>query len=433
DIPAGSHVHTHNIRTLLNGDVCFSDKKTDRQIAEDFRNECIRWKNKIPEVNVYQRKNGDIGIRNELWIVPTVGCVNGVAKVLQDWGNANLGIPDGVFAWTHPYGCSQTGDDLENTRKILAGLVRHPNAGGVLVLGLGCENNTMEEFKKAVGEVDLKRVKFVVAQEHDDEIEFCREIMKKIAEEILQDKRTHVSASKLRIGLKCGGSDGFSGITANPLTGLFCNRFCAMGGSVILTEIPEMFGAEQVILQRAVSHTVQKDFIELVKNFRNYYTSHGQPVYENPSPGNIAGGISTLEDKSLGCVQKGGNAPVTDILCYGDIVSSPGTTMLYGPGNDIVSTTAQAASGVHMIIFTTGRGTPLGAPVPVIKIASNSDLASHKNHWTDFDAGGFSQENAESLTSALFDLVIETASGKKTKNEVNGYREIAIFKDGVTL
>lgn len=353
---------------------------------------------------------------------------------LEDWGNKELGIEDGVHAWTHPYGCSQMGQDHENTRKILSDLVHHPNAGGVLVFGLGCENNTMDSFKELVGEVDPDRVKFLVAQESEDEFEDAKKLLKQLAATIKQDKRTPQPMSKLVVGFKCGGSDGLSGITANPLVGRFCNELTAMGGTAILTEVPEMFGAEQMLMNRAVDENVYNDVVTLINSFKDYFVQHHQVVYENPSPGNKAGGISTLEDKSLGCVQKGGRAPVFDVLKYGEVVKTNGLNLLLGPGNDIVSTTAQTAAGANMILFTTGRGTPLGAPVPTVKIATNNNLATHKSNWIDFNAERVLEHDPQSVTNELIALITAIANGEKhTKNEINGYAEISLFKDGVIL
>ncbi len=435
DIAKGQHVHAFNISTLLSESAAYT---YDRESAEEFireaENDKLRWKGHVPAINAYVRADGRIGIRNSLWIVPTVGCVNRIAMKLEAWGNENLGLEDGVHAWTHPFGCSQLGGDHENTRKILSGLVHHPNAGGVLVLGLGCENNTMESFKELLGPVDEKRVKFLVSQESEDEIADAKALMSELAAVMKEDKRESQPMSKLVVGFKCGGSDGLSGITANPLVGRFCNELTAMGGTGILTEVPEMFGAEQMLMNRAVNEEIYDKTVEMVQDFKNYFTSHGQVVYENPSPGNKAGGISTLEDKSLGCVQKGGRAPVTSVLRYGERVTEPGLTLLSGPGNDIVSTTDMAAAGAHMILFTTGRGTPLGSPVPTVKIATNHALAEHKADWIDFDASPMLTEDQEKVTNELIKLVIAIANGEMhTKNEINGYSEISIFKDGVVL
>ena len=435
DIKKGSHVHAFNIHTLLNEN---AEYHYDRAVAEEAIREAeedrLRWKDHIPTIMAYKRKNGEIGIRNSLWIIPTVGCVNRISMQLEAWGNSTLGLEDGVHAYTHPFGCSQLGGDHENTRKILADLVHHPNAGGVLVIGLGCENNTMDSFKELLGPVDPERVKFLVCQESEDEVADGKKLLSEIAEAMKADKREPVPMSKLIVGFKCGGSDGLSGITANPLVGRFCNELTAMGGTGILTEVPEMFGAEQVLMNRAVNEEIYDKTVKLIQDFKHYFTSHGQVVYENPSPGNKAGGISTLEDKSLGCVQKGGRAPVTAVLGYGERVTETGLNLLSGPGNDIVSTTDQSAAGAHMILFTTGRGTPLGAPVPTVKIATNHDLTEHKKDWIDFDASAMLTEDPRKVTERLIALIISIANGEThTKNEINGYSEISIFKDGVVL
>lgn len=408
DIKAGEHVHTHNLKTALAGEMQY----TYLSVKQDVNQE-----NPVT-ISAYQRKNGDIGIRNDIWIIPTVGCVNGIAN--------RIAGETGAFAFTHPYGCSQLGDDLLVTQKILCNLIKHPNAGGVLVLGLGCENNNIAELKKIIGEYDADRIKFLNCQDFNDEIAEGVKIINALQRQAEKDKRVGVPLSKLKIGLKCGGSDGLSGITANPLVGRITDKITAMGGTAVLTEVPEMFGAEQILMNRCVDEAVFYDAVHLINTYKKYFIAHNQPVSENPSPGNKAGGITTLEEKSLGCVQKGGTAPVTAVLDYGDTAKTAGLNLLNGPGNDMVAVTNLTAVGCHLILFTTGRGTPLGAPVPTIKISTNTKLAEKKAIWLDFDA----QSDKE---NELLSLIVETANGKETKNETNGYREIAIFKDGVTL
>jgi altronate hydrolase len=435
----------HNIETLLSENASYVyDGKAARESRTSWEKETAAFSGHIPLIRAYKREDGTVGTRNEIWIVPTVGCVNKIAESLAAWGNGEFcsGKPgpqasggiEGVFAWTHPYGCSQMGDDHAATRKILADLVHHPNAGAVLVLGLGCENNTIESFKKEIGEYDGNRVKFLVAQESPDEIEDGRRLLKELAAYAGRFRRESVPLSSIVLGMKCGGSDGLSGITANALVGRICDALTAMGGTVMLTEVPEMFGAEQMLMNRCLTRGLFDKTVALINGFKEYFTRHGQVVYENPSPGNKAGGITTLEDKSLGCVQKGGKAPVCGVLNYGERVSTKGLNLLEGPGNDIVSTTGMAASGATMILFTTGRGTPLGAPVPTVKISSNHPLAHSKPGWIDFDAADVLDGNAEEVRDRLLRLVCDIASGTAvTKNERNGYREIAIFKNGVTL
>lgn len=413
DIKKGEHVHTHNMKTNLCGELSY----TYSGGAVYSYKECDKT------FLGYVRENGDVGIRNEIWIIPTVGCVNKIAE--------ELAKKTGAFAFTHPFGCSQLGDDQKTTQLILRGLVNHPNAGGVLVLGLGCENNNIAEFKRVLGEWNDKRVKFLNCQDYEDEIFEGVKIINELKEYASKFEKTPVSVSKLRVGLKCGGSDGFSGISANPLLGRFSDTLTSLGGSVVLTEVPEMFGAEHLLMQRAENEDIFNKTVSLINNFKNYYVSHNQVVYENPSPGNKAGGITTLEEKSLGCVQKGGAAVVRDVLDYGDTIKTNGLSLLNGPGNDIVAITNLTACGVHMILFTTGRGTPLGAPVPTVKVATNNTLATKKSSWIDFDASP--TLCGENLDEEFFEYVISVASGKKTKNEEKNYREISIFKDGVTL
>ena len=408
DISKDEHIHSHNMKTALSG----TQKYT---YTPDFK---FPEEEKPQTIKAYIRKNGDIGIRNDIWIIPTVGCVNKTAEKI-----ARL---TGAFAFTHPYGCSQLGGDHERTQKILCGLIKHPNAGGVLVLGLGCENNNITELKKVLGEYDEERIRFLDAQDCEDEIAKSVKIIDELKLIAEKDERTEVTISKLKLGLKCGGSDGLSGITANPLCGRITNRLVSMGGTAVLTEVPEMFGAEQILMNRCINEDIFNQTVKLINDYKEYFISHSQPVSENPSPGNKAGGITTLEEKSLGCVQKGGTAPVVDVLDYGETVTKSGLNLLNGPGNDLVAITNLTAVGCHLILFTTGRGTPLGAPVPTIKISTNSALSENKNHWIDFDTQNGNEEE-------LFNLISEIANGKETKSEENDYREIAIFKDGVIL
>ena len=417
DIKEGEHVHTHNIKTTLSGNLEYEYTPVEMSVGE------TPDPLSVPTFMGYERENGEVGIRNEIWIVPTVGCVN---KVAEKIANAT-----GAVHFPHPFGCSQLGDDHNTTAKVLAGLVRHPNAAGVLVLGLGCENNNIDSFKKVLGEYDSRRVKFLVSQECEDEVAEGIRIVKELQEYASLFKPTPIPVSRLVVGLKCGGSDGYSGITANPLVGRVADRLISLGGSCVLTEVPEMFGAEHLLMARCRTREIFDKTVALINNFKDYYTRHNQVIYENPSPGNKAGGITTLEEKSLGCVQKGGSAPVEDVLDYGDRVRCPGLSLLNGPGNDGVAITNLTAAGAHIILFTTGRGTPLGAPVPTIKIATNSSLAQRKKGWIDFNAGPVLE--GQPLTDELFDYILEVASGKPSLNEQNGYREISIFKNGVTL
>ncbi|MDY3972249.1 MAG: altronate dehydratase family protein [Clostridia bacterium] len=422
DIKAGEHVHTHNIKTNLSGVLEYK--------YEPQRNEIPKTEKRT--FMGYRRKNGRVGIRNEIWIVNTVGCVNKTSEILAREANRLYGDKcDGIFNFVHPFGCSQLGDDQKTTQLILKGLVNHPNAAGVLVLGLGCENNNIPLFKTVLGDIDEERVRFMSTQEHDDEISEGLRLIEELVDFAAEQKRVECDASELVIGLKCGGSDGFSGLTANPLIGRFSDKLIGAGGSTILTEVPEMFGAETILMNRCVDETVFDKTVALINDFKEYFTSHNQVVYENPSPGNKKGGITTLEDKSLGCVQKSGSADVVDVIQIGSSVEKQGLNLLTGPGNDIVAVTNLTASGCHMILFSTGRGTPVGAPVPTVKISTNSDLAKRKPHWIDFNAGEII--NGADLTDELFDYVLEVAGGKNTNNEKNGYREISIFKDGVVL
>jgi len=414
DIKAGEHVHTHNVKTNLSDNLTYTYEPGDLSFPVSNGGRTFQG---------YVRANGDVGIRNEIWIINTVGCVNKIAE--------KLAALTGAYAFPHPFGCSQLGEDQALTQKILRGLVNHPNAAGVLVLGLGCENNNIPLFKEVLGEYDPQRVKFLICQEATDEIAEGVKLIEELQAYAAQFKPTELPASRLRVGLKCGGSDGYSGITANPLVGRFSDSLIAMGGSCILSEVPEMFGAEHLLMQRAESREVFEKTVSLINDFKDYYKRHDQVVYENPSPGNKKGGITTLEEKSLGCVQKAGSAPVVDVLDYGDTVKKNGLSLLNGPGNDIVAITNLTAAGAHLVLFTTGRGTPLGGPVPTVKVATNNHLATYKENWIDFDASPVLE--GKDIDEAFLDYVLDVASGKQTKNEQRGYREISIFKDGVTL
>ena len=425
-IVPGDWVHTHNMKTNLSGEEEYSYNPNIR--FPETREPEMFWG--------YRRRDGSVGIRNEIWIIPTVGCVNDVAKALVA-ENQDLvaGSVEGLYCFPHPFGCSQTGADHAQTRKLLAALAKHPNAGGVLVLGLGCENLTKDQFVEELGEYDPDRVKFLVCQEVSDEMEAARQLLEELASFASRFEREPVPASELVIGMKCGGSDGLSGITANPVVGRFSDLLVAQGGSTVLTEVPEMFGAEGFLMDRCINEAVFQKAADMLNGFKNYFLRHGEVVYENPSPGNKAGGITTLEDKSCGCVQKGGSAPVMDVIGYGDRVTQKGLNMLYGPGNDLVSSTALTAAGAHLVLFTTGRGTPFGAPAPTLKLATNTPLATKKSGWIDFNAGVVADGTAtlEEAAEDLMALVLETASGKQTKTEQKGFREISIFKDGVML
>ncbi|QAY66929.1 UxaA family hydrolase [Paenibacillus protaetiae] len=432
DIPAGSWVHTHNMKTGLSGILDYTYEPSGAAEREPSADPVYASRT----FNGYVRSNGEAGIRNEIWIINTVGCINKTCEIIARRADQIYrGQVDGVYHFAHPFGCSQLGDDLTHTQKLLAALVNHPNAGGVLVIGLGCENNQIDSFKEAIGEYDPNRVKFMRSQEEEDEIEAALERIDELAAYASAFKREPVPASKLKLGLKCGGSDGLSGITANPLVGSVADRLVAAGGTAILTEVPEMFGAETILMNRAANERVFGDIVHLINDFKQYFLRHNQEIYENPSPGNKAGGISTLEEKSLGCTQKGGHAIVTDVVAYGERVSKPGLNLLEAPGNDLVSVTALSAAGAHIVLFTTGRGTPFGGPVPTVKIATNSELAQRKKNWIDFNAGRLLEDKSmEELTDELWDQIFALASGEaETHNERNGFKEIAIFKDGVML
>lgn len=427
DIPAGTWVNEKNIKTNLDGlqDYTWQPQDTILHIPD-----------KGLAFNGYRRKNGEIGIRNEIWIIPTVGCVNGIVNQLAETLRRETDGKDvdAIVAFPHNYGCSQLGDDHENTRKILRDMVKHPNAGAVLVVGLGCENNQPDTFREFLGEYDTERVRFMVCQKVKDEQEEGMKLLRELYAIVSTDQRTPVPFSELRIGLKCGGSDGFSGITANPLLGVFSDFLVAQGGTTVLTEVPEMFGAETLLMNRCGTEELFNKTVHLINDFKAYFLENKQPVYENPSPGNKAGGISTLEEKSLGCTQKSGKSAVKDVLMYGDRLTNKGLNLLSAPGNDLVASTALAASGCHMVLFTTGRGTPFGTFVPTVKISTNTALAENKPGWIDFNAGTLVEGTSmDTLCEQFIQFILDVAEGKQTNNEWKGYREIAIFKSGVTL
>ncbi|MFA9377938.1 MAG: UxaA family hydrolase [Lachnotalea sp.] len=425
DIKEGSWIHTHNVKTGL-GDLL--EYNYHPETVEETATEEAYF-------DGYRRSNGKVGVRNEIWIIPTVGCVNNVATSIEKKAQKFVkGTVEEIVAFPHPYGCSQMGDDQDNTRKILADLVNHPNAGGVLVLGLGCENSNIEVLKEFIGPYDENRVKFLVAQESDDEIADSLELIEELSNYVGGFKREKISAKELVIGMKCGGSDGLSGITANPTVGAFSDLLISKGGTTILTEVPEMFGAETILMNRCANEELFNKTVDLINDFKNYFTSYNQTIYENPSPGNKKGGISTLEDKSLGCTQKSGSALVKGVLQYGETVCEKGLNLLSAPGNDLVASTALSAAGAHIVLFTTGRGTPFASPVPTVKISSNSVLAGKKGNWIDFNAGELVEnKEMDQLSKELFDYVLAVASGKKVKAEEAGFHDMAIFKKGVTL
>lgn len=424
-IPAGSWVHTHNVKTNLSGMLEYSYHPHPCAVKQD----------REATFQGYVREDGRVGVRNEIWIVNTVGCVNGTAKALERLAQEAYGDRvDGIHCFVHPYGCSQLGEDHKNTQKLLASMVRHPNAGAVLVLSLGCENNNLSVFKEVLGEVNPDRVKFLVTQDVEDEIEAGMKLLDELTAYASQFKRQSVPASELVIGLKCGGSDGLSGITANPLLGAASDLLARHGGTTLLTEVPEMFGAETILMDRCKDEATFEKAVALINDFKAYFIRHGQEVYENPSPGNKAGGITTLEDKSLGCTQKGGTAEVRGVLKYCEPVQEKGLNLVQGPGNDLCAITALMASGAQMVLFTTGRGTPVGAPIPTVKVATNTPLAQKKHGWIDFNAGVLAQgAPMEETAEEFFKKILSIASGEQTQSEKHDYREIAIFKDGVTL
>lgn len=428
DIQAGQWIHIDDLKTNLN------DELEYQYAPEELNN--LQVQDDSPEVSIYRRANGEIGIRNELWVIPTVGCVNGMAtQMVKQFLNNHPDLAiDGVHVFPHQFGCSQLGDDLVNTRRLLQNMAKHPNAGGVLVVGLGCENNQVLMFESGLGDYDDKRTKFLISQMVDDEIEAGLELLEQIYQTMKHDQRQPGRLSEVKFGLECGGSDGLSGITANPLLGQLSDYLINRGGTTVLTEVPEMFGAETILMSRCKDEDTFNDLVEMVNGFKRYYKDHNQPIYENPSPGNKSGGISTLEDKSLGCTQKAGTSSVQAVLKYGERLSAPGLNLLNAPGNDAIATSALASSGCHMVLFTTGRGTPYGGWVPTLKIATNSELAGKKKHWIDFDAGRLVTDTSmDDLLEDFISLLVKSCNGEPVKNEINDIREVAIWKSGVTL
>lgn len=422
----GDWVHTHNVATNLSGKIDYIYQPNLH--ARTFPRETRTFKG-------YVRKNGKVGIRNDLYLIPTVGCINMISDLMIERFKQNHpdnGNFDEIISLKHPYGCSQLGADLENTRKFLINAAKHPNAGGVLIIGLGCENNQLETMKAQMCDYDVSRVKFMICQEVDDEVETGSRLLEELNNNASKDRRVNLPLSELKIGLKCGGSDGLSGITGNPLLGRLSDYIISQGGSTVLTEVPEMFGAETVLMSRAINEEIFRKIVDLINDFKDYFTSFNQPIYENPSPGNKEGGISTLEDKSLGCTQKSGTSAVVDVLKYGDKIRKKGLSLLQAPGNDMVSSSALASTDCQMVLFSTGRGTPYATYVPTVKISTNSLLYKKKKSWIDFNAGQILEESIDKVTNEFVNLIIDIASGKQTKSELNHIHEIAIFKNGVT-
>ncbi|MBB3306298.1 MULTISPECIES: altronate dehydratase family protein [unclassified Enterobacter] len=427
-IAAGEIIHSSNARTNLS-DLDEYDYQPDFLELPPQAGD--------RDVQIYRRASGEVGIRNELWILPTVGCVNGIARqiltrFMKETNDAE-GI-DGVHLFSHPFGCSQLGQDHENTRTMLQNMVRHPNAGAVLVIGLGCENNQVDVFRETLGGFDSDRVQFMECQKQDDEVEAGLERLHELYRAMREDQRQPGKLSELKFGLECGGSDGFSGITANPMLGCFSDQMIANGGTTVLTEVPEMFGAERILMSRCRNEATFEKTVAMINDFKRYFIDHQQPIYENPSPGNKAGGITTLEEKSLGCTQKAGQSQVVDVLKYGERLHTPGLNLLSAPGNDAVATSALAGAGCHMVLFTTGRGTPYGGFVPTVKIATNTQLAEKKPHWIDFNAGRLIEGmSMAAMLEDFVDMIVAIANGQPARNETNDFRELAIFKSGVTL
>jgi len=432
-VKKGSYMDHDDIKTNLEGTLDYSDIKLKGLTKQEPSGEQLTWQG-------YVRPDGQVGIRNEVWVIPTVGCVNGIIKQIVEKTREELagqldGI-DGIFHFPHNYGCSQLSEDHENTKKILRDMVHHPNAGAILVVGLGCENNQPRIFEEFCGDYNKDRVKFMICQEvQGDEVAYGVEVLKELVKKAQQDRRQTVPAATLRVGLKCGGSDGFSGITANPLLGAFSDFLCeTQGGTTILTEVPEMFGAETILMERCGNQQLLDETVSLINNFKNYFISHGEPCGENPSPGNKAGGISTLEEKALGCTQKSGKSVVCGVMEYGDRIKNNGLNLLSAPGNDLVAATALAAAGCQLVLFTTGRGTPFGTFVPTMKVSTNSGLAQRKPTWIDFNAGVLAEDKGMDETVKEFtQKILRVASGELTNNEKAGIHEISIFKNGVTL
>ena len=425
DIHPGEWIHSHNMRTGLSetAEYSYSPVRDPITVSKSSR-----------KVMAYRRNNGKIGIRNELWVVVTVGCIADTAKNIVNTFRQKHAFDDidGIFTFEHPFGCSQMGQDHQNTVKILQNIVTHPNAGGVLVLGLGCENNQLQPFVDSLGEIDPSRIRSLNCQSVENELQEAVNILEEIYQIMRYDRREECDLSEFSFGLKCGGSDGYSGITANPLLGRFSDIMSGYGANIVLSEVPEMFGAEQLLMNRAVTEDVYHDIVTMINDYKNYFVANHQVVYENPSPGNKAGGITTLEEKSLGCIQKAGTGLIRDVLNYGDTIHTKGISLYYGPGNDLVSTTALGGSGCQMVLFTTGRGTPFGGFIPTYKVSTNSTLFQKKKHWIDFNAGILNEGTGlDKAAEMLVEDIIEVIEGKKTKNEISNMRSIAIFKQGV--
>lgn len=419
-ISPGEHVHVHNTESgRAHGDTARPVIREESSLIPRFPQDTFLG---------FRRQDGRVGVRNHVLVMASVHCVNGgVERIGRE-------VP-GVVALPHIYGCSQLGEDLAQTRRVLEGYVSHPNVGATLIVGLGCEALPTRELVDGLRDRGY-RVELLLLQEIGGSRAAVRK-GKELAAELLGEvgklRPEPVPLSELVVGVECGGSDAWSGVTANPAVGAIADALVAHGGTVILSEVTEFIGAEHILAARAISPEVGKAILRAVARREGVAVEMGVDLRgAQPSPGNMEGGLTTIEEKSLGAIVKGGTTPVREFLGYGERPSARGLVVMDTSGNDLESVTGMVAGGAQVVLFTTGRGTPVGNPiVPVIKISSNTPLYERMRDDLDFDAGSILRgEPPTSVAARLAALLLEVAGGRPTQAEVWGHREFAIEPRG---
>jgi altronate hydrolase len=417
-IEAGDHVHVHNLAMAEDG--------REAEVGADVHPP-------VPLTDAtFQgivRKDGRVGTRNYIGVLTSVNCSATVARRIADaFPDASLpkGV-DGVVAFTHQGGCggSSLSTDVELLQRTLAGYARHPNFAAILIVGLGCEANQIPDWLRKSELETGTTLRAMTIQEAGGTaraIEAGIEIVRELVDEAAKVERQTVSASHLTVGLQCGGSDGWSGVTANPALGAAVDLLVAHGGSAMLSETPEIWGAEHLLLRRATSQGVADKLNARLDWWRAYADKHGMELNNNPSPGNLKGGLTTILEKSLGAVAKSGSTPLTDVIGYAEPLKTQGLTFMDSPGYDPCSATGQIASGANLIVFTTGRGSVFGAkPAPSIKVASNAKLASWMDEDMDIDASPVLTGTPMAEVGAeIFERMLAVASGEPSKSEALG-------------
>lgn len=380
----------------------------------------------------YRRPNGKVGVRNHLLIMPTVVCANQVCNRIQQQVPGSVAIP-------HQHGCSQVGDDKERTHKVLVGMGKNPNVGAVLIVSLGCEVIDAREVKAEIEETG-KPVVWIDIQTEGGSIKTIQKGVqeaRKLMAMIQDTPREDIPISELIVGVKCGGSDFTSGLCSNPALGKAADMLLAEGGTIVMGETTEIIGAEHLVAEKAVSEEVKDKLYQAIARFENEIERMGVDMRGgNPSPGNIAGGLSSIEEKSLGCISKAGTAPLQDVLEFADEIPGKGYYFMDSPGNDIECVTGMAAAGVHIVCFTTGRGTPTGNPiVPVIKITGNEVTAKRMEDNIDVDTSGVLKgtETLDEAGAKIYEFIKQVANGEETKAEILGHTEFSISRIGISL